>query len=403
VVIAHFGLYTNCLLKIVSDNSVHNTLLAVILKIHYMKDTSIILFLIILFTNCNGKKNSDLEYVYKKFREYSDKIEKVEYNIQKIDTFSDGESPWNNKGFAFIERDRSDKIFGYSFYGKRNDISKEYIYDKGFAFIIDDENRKYNIDKGDFRFLGKPGGQMVLPHIFYLDSIYKSVELIKDEKYYVLKFQFENDTVYNVTDVSKIIKLKKDNFFPVEIISTYKMLGNKSVTQLILSDIKINEQTKASIQDYKSKLKNLEIIQPEKGSKNTLLRTKFPSIILPDILNETDTTYLKTNKLTLIDFWEVWCGYCIASFPKIEEIKNKYRESLQVIGIVTQDKENAISLIKSKTITFTNLFGNRDLLNIFGVNSFPRYFLIDNNGIVQKEYFGFSDQIEKDIKEMITK
>jgi hypothetical protein len=37
------------------------------------------------------------------------------------------------------------------------------------------------------------------------------------------------------------------------------------------------------------------------------------------------------------------------------------------------------------------------------VNSWPRYFLIDNNGIIQKEYFGFSEQIEKDIEELIRK
>ncbi|MBK7709857.1 MAG: TlpA family protein disulfide reductase [Bacteroidales bacterium] len=242
---------------------------------------------------------------------------------------------------------------------------------------------------------------MISPNIFYLDSIYKTVEILKDEGYYVLKFQFENDTVYNVTDRYKIVKLKKDNFFPVEIVQTYKILGNKTVIQLILSDIKINDQIQTSIQDYKSKLIDFDIIQPEKISENKILRLKYPPISLSNLLNESDTIYLKINKLTLVDFWEVWCGHCIASFPKVEELKKKYMDQLQVIGIVTQDKGNAIKLIKAKAITFTNLLGNNELLKIYNVNSFPRYFLIDNKGIVQKEYFGFSDQIEKDIKGMI--
>ena len=368
-----------------------------------MKNFSIILLSTLLFTNCNRSEKVDFEYVYNKFKEYSGKIEKVEYNIQRIDTFSDRKTIWNNKGFAFIERDRSDKIFGFSFYGKRNDISKEYIYDKDFAFIIDNENGTYNVEKGDMGFIGRPGGQMILPHIFYLDSIYKSAELIKEEQYYVLKFQFENDTVYNMTDRFETIKLKKDNFFPVEVVQTYKMLGNKSVSQLNLSDIKINNHIKTTIQDYKIKLKDLDVIQPEKIVENKVLLTKFPPLNLSNLLNESDTIYLKANKLTLVDFWEVWCGHCIASFPKVEEIKNKYEDNLQVIGIVTQDKKNAIKLIKAKGITFTNLIGNNELLKIYGVNSFPRYFLIDKDGIVQKEYFGFSDQIEEDIKEMITK
>ena len=39
----------------------------------------------------------------------------------------------------------------------------------------------------------------------------------------------------------------------------------------------------------------------------------------------------------------------------------------------------------------------------FGVNSWPRYFLVDKNGIVQKEYFGFTEDIEKDIQMYISK
>ncbi len=367
-----------------------------------MRNILLILILTTLFTNCK-KEKIDFKYVSKKFKEYSDKIEKVEYNIQRIDTFPNGGQVWNNKGFAFIERDRSDELFGYSFYGKRNDIPKEYIYDKGFAFIVDNENKTFEAENGDFGFIGRPGGQMISRHIFYLDSVYKSAELIKDENYYLLRFEFEDDTVYNVTDRFEIIKLKKDNFFPVEDIQVSKILGNKSVTQIILSDIKINDQVKTSIGDFKIKLKEFEIIQPDNIPGNKILLTKFLPVNLPDLKDENNTIFLKPDKPTLLDFWEVWCGHCIASFPDVEKLKNKYVDKLQVIGIVSQDKENAIKLIEKKGITFTNLFGNSEMLKIYGVNSFPRYFLIDKNGIVQKEYFGFTDEIEKDIRNMIIK
>ena len=365
-----------------------------------MKNISSILFSIFLFSNCNRTETVDLAYVTAKFKEYSGKIEKVEYNIQRIDTFCDG-NVWNNKGNAFIERDRSDKIFGFSFYGKRGDIPKEYIYDKNFAFIINSEKGTYAIDTGSFGFIGRPGGQMVSQQIFYLDSIYDSVVLIKDEQYYVIKYQLKDDTVLNVTENTKIIKLKKDNFFPVEVVHTYKMLGNKAVNTLYVSDIKINNQVQTTIQDYKSKLKDLQVIQPEIVRENKVLHTKFSPVSLSNLLNESETITLKTNKLTLVDFWETWCGACILSLPKVEEIKNRYEGHLQVIGIASNDKENAVKLLKVKGITFTNLLGNTELLNSYDVNSFPRYFLIDKDGIVQKEYLEFSDQIEADIKEMI--
>ena len=73
-----------------------------------MKNIIVLLFSTIIFTNCTREEKIDLKYVTNKFKEYSDKIEKVEYNIQVIDTFPNEPKPWNNKGFAFIERDRRD-------------------------------------------------------------------------------------------------------------------------------------------------------------------------------------------------------------------------------------------------------------------------------------------------------
>ena len=52
-------------------------------------------------------------------------------------------------------------------------------------------------------------------------------------------------------------------------------------------------------------------------------------------------------------------------------------------------------------MTFQNLIGTAELSEAFAVNSWPRYFLIDANGIVQHEYHGFSEAIEEDIKDIL--
>jgi thiol-disulfide isomerase/thioredoxin len=110
---------------------------------------------------------------------------------------------------------------------------------------------------------------------------------------------------------------------------------------------------------------------------------------------------LKTDKILLIDFWEVWCGWCIKSFPEVEKLYQTYKEDLEVIGIATESKDKALRLIEEKGITFKNYFQDQDFLNKFNIRSWPTYILVDRNGIMIKEYFGFNEAIETDIKALI--
>ena len=366
-----------------------------------MKNTILFLLVLTLFFNCKEEIKIDKNYVIAKFQENSDKINSLQYRIQKIDTFAQDGHVWNNSGVALIEKDKNDKIFGFSFYGKRNDIPKEYIYDTGNGFEISKANKTYEIEPGNFGFIGSPGGQMVHQNIFKLDTIYKNVSLAETENSYLLTYEFENNTVYNVSDRIKVFELNKTDFFPIKIKQTSIQLGNKSVSQVSFSDIKINEEVTSSIKELKQGLKDYTIIQPEESLPNQLLFKKLPLLELPDLFDSNSMVTVNSIKLTLINFWEVWCGPCIASFPKVENLKNKYASELNVIGIVSEDIENAIKLIETKGTTFQNLVGNENLDKTFSVNSWPLYFLVDNDGILQKEYFEFSEQIEKDIKELI--
>ena len=368
-----------------------------------MKKSLLILLTIVFFCSCKEKNTIDTNYVIAKFQENAEHINSLEYRMQRIDTFAQGGTVWNNSGVALIEKDDNDKVFGFSFYGKRDDIDKEYIYNAGNGFEISKTDKTYKVEPGHFGFIGTPGGQMVHQNIFKIDSIYKSVSLSETENSYLLSFEFENDTVYNVSDRTKVYELNKTDFFPIKIKQKSNQLGNKSVSIAKFSDVKINENVTNSIKNLKQDFQYYSIIEPEKREPNKLLLKKLPTLELPDLFNKNKIVKINSNKLTLIDFWEVWCGPCIASFPKVENLKNKFKSELNVVGIVSEDHENAIKLVKKKGITFQNLIGNNDLEKEFSVNSWPRYFLVDKKGIVQKEYFGFSDQIEKDINEFLTK
>lgn len=359
-----------------------------------------LIFVGLTFASCNEKETTDLDFVTTKFQENADKIKIVQYDNNRIDSSMAQNVFWNNKGTAILERKKDDKIHGFSFYGKRTDVENEHLYDNGYGFEISPASKTYEIE--DPRGIaGSPGGQMTVKNIFKLDSVYESRELIEEEDRYIIQYTFEPDTVYNVTDQTKVIELRKEDFFPTKITYRSNMLGKSTMYQYNLSNIKINEEVETTIADIKNRISDYEVIQPKERSPSSILNKKFPKINLPNLKDQDEVINLSQGKLILLDFWEVWCGPCIRSFPKIEELHQKYGNNLQVVGIVTQSPESAIKLVDNKTVTFLNLKGDNEIHSKYGVDSFPRYFLIDSQGIVQKEYFGYSENIEKDIQSLI--
>ncbi len=130
---------------------------------------------------------------------------------------------------------------------------------------------------------------MIPQNIFYLDSVYKSRTLIENEKSIILKYEFEDDTVHGVTEIVKSVETAKDNFFPVKVTRTSKVLGERSFSQTTLSNIKINDHVQNSIKNYKNEFKDYDIIQPEERQPNRLLGKTMPIVSLPNLLEPNKT------------------------------------------------------------------------------------------------------------------
>lgn len=366
-----------------------------------MKRITLILLISILPMSCKEQKEINLQYVIEKFNGSVESINQIQYGVQKMSIFSNG-TVWNNEGFAVLEKETSDTIFGFSFYGIRNDLNKSSIYKDGIGFQISNTERNFEQGKGGSHFLGSPGGQMIYKDFFRLDSIYKDVELSENDSTYFLKYTFEDDLKNKITDKTRTIELRKNDFLPKKVVTSLQPdFGSKQTIEYVFDNIKINQNVDKNINSFIEELNEFEQLFEEAPKPNPLLKKSLPKITLPDLFDEKNTVTINTSKLTLIDFWEVWCGWCIKAFPKVEDLKNKYESDLNIIGIVSKDMENARKLVEKKEATFLNLAGNKELNETFGVTSWPRYFLVDKNGIIQEEYHGFSDQIEKDVQRLI--
>ena len=367
-----------------------------------MGKRALVIGLSITFLSC-AEKEMSIDSVLKNFAENSKNLTRIEYNIVRIDTFASG-SVWNNSGYALIERNKGDKLFGFYFFGERYDWNKQHLYDGKMEFEIDKTEKTYTLSKPHQGFLGWPGGQMVVREILFPDTLYTQVRLLRTtDSSYLVEYQFEDDTVYNVLNKVKVVELNKKNFLPQKVTYTFESLGNRAVHQTIISNSKINAAAEESLDQLKRELADYELVAREKSAPPlNLVDLKAPEFDLPLIFDPSRYMGISSNKLTLIDFWEVWCGPCIKSLPEVEQIHNSLSSRVEVIGITSDDIENAKKLVNLKKITFPTLIGDEAVFSNYDVHSYPRYVLIDESGIVRNVYYGFSSQIEEDIGKLLS-
>ena len=96
------------------------------------------------------------------------------------------------------------------------------------------------------------------------------------------------------------------------------------------------------------------------------------------------------GNVILLDFWAVWCGPCIAEMPNVKGVYEKHKDAnFQIIGIsLDQSREKLIGYLEKEGIAWPQFFDGNGWENwvaqMYGINSIPRMYLIDGDGIIRK-------------------
>jgi thiol-disulfide isomerase/thioredoxin len=139
------------------------------------------------------------------------------------------------------------------------------------------------------------------------------------------------------------------------------------------------------------------------------------------------------GKVVLLDFWAVWCGPCIATFPHLRELDKEYKDKgLEIVGLTMYngdrgqkfkfDKETG-KLAKADSLTnkeeqellkdfntFHKLTHRLQAMSgdewkkvgsAYGVTGIPQMVVIDKKGVVQMIKVGSGEENAKAISEKI--
>jgi thiol-disulfide isomerase/thioredoxin len=96
------------------------------------------------------------------------------------------------------------------------------------------------------------------------------------------------------------------------------------------------------------------------------------------------------GKYVYIDMWATWCGPCIREIPSMKQVEEKYHgKNIEFVSIsidAAKDHEKWKKFVTDRQMGGVQLYADKDWSSAFaqayGVNSIPRFILIDPKGNV---------------------
>ncbi len=102
------------------------------------------------------------------------------------------------------------------------------------------------------------------------------------------------------------------------------------------------------------------------------------------------------GKVILLNFWATWCGPCRAEIPDLIELQNKYKERLQILGLVVDDDDqDAIKEFTEKFgINYPVALATNDIrMQYGGIVALPTSFVLDAEGRIVQKHEGLRDPV----------
>jgi thiol-disulfide isomerase/thioredoxin len=112
------------------------------------------------------------------------------------------------------------------------------------------------------------------------------------------------------------------------------------------------------------------------------------------------------GKVILLNFWATWCGPCRAEIPDLVALQNKYKDRLQILGlIVDDDDQDAIkSFVADFGINYPVALASDEIrFQYGGVAALPTSFVLDTEGRVVQKHEGLRDPLlyETEIRSLL--
>jgi thiol-disulfide isomerase/thioredoxin len=97
------------------------------------------------------------------------------------------------------------------------------------------------------------------------------------------------------------------------------------------------------------------------------------------------------GKVVIVNFWATWCGPCRAEIPDLVALQEKYKDTLQVIGV--SEDEAGVDVVKrfaaEHHVNYPIVMMTPELEKLFpGIGALPTSFIVDRESRVVQKHVG---------------
>lgn len=113
----------------------------------------------------------------------------------------------------------------------------------------------------------------------------------------------------------------------------------------------------------------------------------FPRFDFKD-LNEIEYNNENTKgKIVVIKCWFIGCKACVAEFPDLNELVEKYqnRNDIAFISLASDQREKLTQFLSKKSFDYAVIANQSQFMSKeLGINVYPTHLIIDRNGVIRK-------------------
>lgn len=135
--------------------------------------------------------------------------------------------------------------------------------------------------------------------------------------------------------------------------------------------------------------------RPSVNSKSLgLIGRPAPEFTLADLEEHPFALTATNGHIVLLSFWASWCGPCRAELATLSRLQKELAaDSVDVVLIALDDPAKANRFLKKARLDAHSLVDERSAVGkMYGVQSIPRAFVIDRDGMVRRVLFGRSTE-----------